>query len=140
MSVPDSSSPSPWMEAAPEVQGNARHSPKSPSADMTRAGTHPLQQQCAFMGAPVLAHTCCPNPMQALQHAFNTSNTLNTTQQTYRTLDKHLRQVSDHKSTAGGGGAASKLVRLSRQGTCSQLFLPVTSAFFKPLHTVVALW
>jgi len=72
-------------------------------------------------------------PTRALQCAFNTSNTLNTTHQTHRALDKHLGQVSDHKSPARGWGAASKLAGLSRQGTCSQLFLPVTSAFLKPL-------
>ena len=140
MSVPDSSSPSPWMAAAPEVQGNAGHSPKSPSARTTRAGARPPQQRCALTGAPGLARAHCPNPTQALWHTFNMSNKLNTMHQTYRTLDKHLGQISDDKSTAGGRGAASKLVTLSRQGTCSQLFLPITSAFFKLLHTVVALW
>lgn len=127
-SVPHSSpSSSPWMEAVPEVRGKA---PSLPSAQDQRWRSPSSAARCA-----------APNPTRALWRTFNSNNALNSTDQTCRILNKHLGQVWDQKSTAGAGvlQAAGKVF----QSGCLQPAFPprpVTSTFFKPLHTVVALW
>lgn len=129
-SVPhSSSSSSPRMEAVPEVRGKARHSPKPPPALRTSAGARPPRQQGALPSIP-----------PGLWRTFNSNNALNSTDQTCRILDKHLGQVWDQKSAAGAGvlQAAGKVFQTGCLQPASPH--PVTSTFFKPLHTVVALW
>lgn len=129
MSVPDSASASPCMEVAPEVGGNTR----SPPARRTRAGAHPPWQ-------PQVAHPwMLSQPLPGSLSHLHRSSTQDTTPQTYQILAKHLGQVSDHKSTAGAG-CCKQAGKTFQTDPWSQLFLPVTSVFFKLLHTVVALW
>lgn len=59
ISVPDSSSASPWMEVVPEVGGNTRSAP----ACRTRAGAHPPWQPRATHGSPTHAVPILPGSL-----------------------------------------------------------------------------
>lgn len=114
------------MEAAPEVQGKMRHSPRSPVGP--RAGAHPPGSNIGLPGGSRAHSVCCPDPTQALWHTFNRSNTANTMHQAHQAPNKHFRQVCDHKRHSQGQGCCKQAGKAFKTGNLQPAFSP------SPLH------
>lgn len=135
MPVPDSSSASlGWKQPQrwEATQGTAPGTPQPAGAEpgLTLHGSH-----MPYVAHPRTLSRSLPGSLSYLHR----SNTQDTTPQTYQILAKRLGQISGRKSTAGAG-CCKQAGKTFQTGPWSQLFLPVTSVFFKLLHTVVALW